>query len=387
MALLSPDEQQLTVRGRVPRELVGALLQAHPHPGLCSRRHPESTPLAVSGVRFRRGEVSWYQAGAGRRPCPFGPVAALDVPVRLAGLPRLAEGQGTAAWPMRDPVSKHWHTVVTYADRKYADHLLVADGGAVLRTQRFALDQAPLMHTVAVTERYLVVFDLPVTYRRAAALVGERTPYSWQADRRARIGLLPRDADGDVTPRWFDVDPGYTFRTVNAYDDGERVVVDALWHEGAPEDLATQGPAPVVRWTLDLRTGTARSHALTDEVRVAVADPSVAGRQHRFLFSANGNTIARHDLRTGRTGTHDFGAGRRPGQPVLVSGVEVGAEGGGWVMAFVEDVAERSATAFVFDATDVAGEPVAEIPLPACVPTSPRATWVPAGPARSKEMR
>ena len=369
------DSSSLPVQGTVPRELAGALLQAYPHPGLNSRRHGDSRPLAISGIRFRDGQVSWYLASENDRPpCPFvGPVAAIEA--RLA--PLATSDAATAAWPVRDPGTGHWHTVVTAPDRGYAEHLVVRDGGAVVRSRRFPLDGAPLMHADAVTSRYVVVMDLPVTYRRAAAMVGVRSPYAWQSGRPARIGLLPRHGDGDL--RWFEVDPGYTFRTVNAYDEGDRVVVDVLWHEGAPEP----GPAPVVRWTLDLHTGTACARSLTGEVRVAVTDPATAGSRHRFVHTAAGSTIARHDLETGRVEVHDLGAGRRAGQPVLVPG----RAGGGWVMAFVEDVAHRSTTVVVLDAFDVAGPPVAEIPLPVAVPTSSRATWAQAGSVMLREVR
>ncbi|HYQ70253.1 carotenoid oxygenase family protein [Actinophytocola sp.] len=375
--LRSTETQELwPARGEVPQELAGTLLQAYPHPGLCSRRHPETAPLAVSGIRFRDGRVSWYLAGGTRRPCPFvGPVATLGDEVRLAALPAaVGTEHAAAAWPVRDPEGPYWHTVVTFADRPYADHLVVGDGGLYRSRRRFALDHAPLMHTVALTRRYVVLVDPPVTYHRAAALIGERSPYAWDQDRPARIGLLSRTGD-EPAPRWFDIDPGYTFRAVNAYDDGDQVVVDLLWHDGnagnAGRALPEPGPAPVVRWTLDLPTGAAWAHTLTAEARVAVTDPSAVGRAHRFVYGAAGSTITRHDLKTGHTAVHELGPGRRAGQPVPVH-----SEEGDWLLAFVEDVAHRGATALVLDAADVAAAPVAEVPLPAGVPVSTRATWI-----------
>jgi carotenoid cleavage dioxygenase len=382
---LSRGDERLQTRGQVPHELAGTLLQASPHPGLGTRLHADSVPLAVTGIRFRDGQARWYRADPDRRPpCPFAPMAALGEPVRLAGVPGSSTGaRVTTAWPVRDPKEPYWHTVVTFADRRYAEHLVVRDDGSVVRSERIELDHAPLMHTVAVTEEHVVVLDLPVTYREAAALVGARSPYAWQAGRTARIGLLPRTGGGDATPRWFEIDPGYTFRVVNAHDDhtdgGDRVVIDALWHAGAPDRaLPAPGPAPVVRWTLDLRTGAARSRELTGGLRVAVTDPAVAGRRHRFVFGTAGNTITRHDLETGHTAVHHLGAGRQAGQPVLVPSASGGAhaEGAGYLVAFVEDAARRSTTAVVLDAGDLAARPVAEVALPAPVPASPRATWL-----------
>ena len=61
----------------------------------------------------------------------------------------------------------------------------------MLRAEPFALDGAPYMEAVAVTRRFLVVFDLPYVYSRTADLIGVRLPYTWREDRAARVGLLP----------------------------------------------------------------------------------------------------------------------------------------------------------------------------------------------------
>ena len=55
-------------------------------------------------------------------------------------------------------------------------------------------------------------------------------PFSWSDDYPARIGVMPRNGcDRDV--RWFAVEPCYVFHTLNAYDDGNTVVLDACGME------------------------------------------------------------------------------------------------------------------------------------------------------------
>ena len=65
-------------------------------------------------------------------------------------------------------------------------------------------------------------------------------PYAWNPAHQARVGLLRRDGSGPVSGdggsgqvRWIDVDPCWIFHTLNAYDDGDQVVVDLS---------ATRGP-------------------------------------------------------------------------------------------------------------------------------------------------
>ncbi len=88
------------------------------------------------------------------------------------------------------------------------------------------LEGAPLMSAIALTRRYVVMFDLPIAYSRAAALVGARTPYVRRPDRPARIGLLR--AGPAPEPRWLPIEPCRVLHTVNSYDDGDRIVVDAV---------------------------------------------------------------------------------------------------------------------------------------------------------------
>src|SRR3546814_13877180 len=80
-----------------------------------------------------------------------------------------------------------------------------------------------MVHDCSITERWLVVYDLPVTFDLDAAMSGRRFPYGWNDAHQARIGLVPLGGRGhDV--RWFDVSPCYVFHPPNAYDDGDRVV-------------------------------------------------------------------------------------------------------------------------------------------------------------------
>src|SRR3546814_3402805 len=97
-----------------------------------------------------------------------------------------------------------------------------------------------MVHDCSITERWLVVYDLPVTFDLDAAMSGRRFPYGWNDAHQARIGLVPLGGRGhDV--RWFDVSPCYVFHPLNAYDDGDRVVLDVVRH---PKMFATNTDGP-----------------------------------------------------------------------------------------------------------------------------------------------
>jgi carotenoid cleavage dioxygenase len=320
-----------------------------------------------------------------RRHEPLGPVPALAPAVWPSGAAGPDEpGYATLARPVREAGSAEWHTVASYPGLGYAEHLVAGPDGEVVRAEPFALDGAPLMHAVALTRRYVVVLDLPVVHRPAAALVGARFPYAWRPGRPARIGLLPRrPAHGDAAePRWFPIDPCYVFDVVNAYDEGDSAVLDAVWHARAFDGSGGGAlpPPHVRRWTLNLTTGAVTTRAISQAGETAVVDERVGGRRHRYLFGLTGGrtreaALRRHDLATGATQVRALGAGP-VGRPVFAPDPGGAGEGAGWVVLLSEDAAGRCGELTVFDALDFAGPPRAVVRLPFGLPVTRHATWL-----------
>ena len=115
---------------------------------------------------------------------------------------------------------------------------------------------------------------------------GRLLPFTWNRGHPARIGLLPRDggavSGGPAAVRWLEVDPCWIFHTLNAYDDGEGVVLDVCRYEGAYDvsTISGQGPLTLDRWVIDPAAGTVVTRALTTECRISLVSTteSSAGR-------------------------------------------------------------------------------------------------------------
>ena len=98
---------------------------------------------------------------------------------------------------------------------------------------------------------------MPVTFNLEAAMNGATLPYRWNPEYGARVGLLTREADADSTV-WCELDDlCYVYHPLNAYDDGDKVVMDVAVH---PKMFATdtngpnEGPPTFERWTMDPAT-------------------------------------------------------------------------------------------------------------------------------------
>src|SRR5690606_27120317 len=93
------------------------------------------------------------------------------------------------------------------------------------------LPHSVMMHDFAITGTDAVFWDLPVVFDldAAAAYIADPAsgafPYRWQPEDGARLGVMPL-AGGAGSIRWFEIDPCFVFHGVNAFRDGDRVVLD-----------------------------------------------------------------------------------------------------------------------------------------------------------------
>ena len=224
-----------------------------------------------------------------------------------------------------------------------------------------------MMHDFAITERHVVFLDLPVVYD--LGLAGQR-PFSaqWKPEYGARVGVMPRDAS--TAPRWFDVEPCYVFHTVNAYDEGDTVVLDVVRHaQMFTDDLYGIGRRDRNARSMDDRPAmpveSGSSASTIDTQEFPRVDPRIVGRRHRYAYTATARvgdfvepfgTLLQHDLKSGTTTAAKLGPGRQAGEGVFVPASTNGAEDEGWVLSVVYNAPEDRSDLVILDATDFGGE-------------------------------
>jgi carotenoid cleavage dioxygenase-like enzyme len=97
-----------------------------------------------------------------------------------------------------------------------------------------------MIHSFAITEQDAIcdLLGASVVFSLEAALQGADNPFSWQPEYGARIGILPLGGLASEI-RWVEIEPCYVFHEVNAYRDGDDVVIDVCRHDRmfAGEDL------------------------------------------------------------------------------------------------------------------------------------------------------
>jgi carotenoid cleavage dioxygenase len=182
------------------------------------------------------------------------------------------------------------------------------------------------------------------------------------------------------------------FHTVNAYDDGEDVVLDVVRHEQMfSRDLygTADGTGTLERWTVDLRSGRVEQRRLDDRRQeFPRMDPRAVGRRHRYAYTTEARalsgdfanpfgTLLQHDLVRGTTTAARLGPGRQAGEGIFVPAGAHAAEDEGWVLSVVYNALEDRSDLVVLDATEFGGRPVATIALPQRVPFGFHGVWKP----------
>ncbi len=422
----------LAVTGTIPPQLDGTYLRIGPNPvaGDPKTYHWFLGDGMVHGVRLKGGRAPWYRnrwirshhvgeaLGVPVAPGPrngtfdtvntnvighagstFALVEAGSTPVRLDDD---LDGQsyddfgGTlggsfTAHPHLDPLSGELHAIAYNArEPERIRHLVVGRDGTVRRKLDIPVQHGPSIHDCAVTGRYVVILDLPVTFSIGALMAGHSFPYRWNPSHRARVGLLPREgAAADIV--WIDVDPCYIFHTANAFDlpDG-RVVLDAVVYDRM---FAGHSPGPNAaprgfeRWTLDPGARTVARRVLDPAPQeFPRPDERRIGQPYRYAYALGlpdemtpdlvvGTYIYKHDIDAGTRQRHEFGPGRHPGEFVFVP--RGPGEDEGWLVGYVIDTGAGGATDLVIlDAADFEGAPVASVHIPARVPAGFHGNWI-----------
>ncbi|MGA1353078.1 MAG: carotenoid oxygenase family protein, partial [Ilumatobacteraceae bacterium] len=239
---LAPVHEEVTVTdlrvtGSIPTELTGRYLRNGPNPvGRINEEkyHWFTGHGMVHGIRLRDGKAEWYRNRwvrtkqvcdvLGGTPPPsdwpadhpsfpantsvighagrtYAIVEGGSPPIELSydlDTVRISSLDGTlpmafSAHPKRDPRTGELH-VMTYwwGWGNKVHYLVVGVDGRVRRTVDIDTQGGPMLHDLAITEKYALVFDLPCVFNLDAAMKGASLPYYWDHDYEARIGFLPR---------------------------------------------------------------------------------------------------------------------------------------------------------------------------------------------------
>ena len=263
---------------------------------------------------------------------------------------------GYTAHPHRDPATGELHAVsYSFARGRTVQYSVIDTKGHARRTVDIEVSGSPMMHDFSLTDKYVVVYDLPVTFdpvqvmpasvprwlRLPARLVMQSLvgrvrvpspiaamanrdtrrsvglPYAWNPNYPARIGVMPREGSNQDV-RWFDIEPCYVYHPLNAYSeirDGAEVLVLDVVRYSRMFDRDRRGPGESLprldRWTVNLTTGAVSTECRDDRAQeFPRINEALTGGRHRFGYTVGieGGFVAAAEMSTS-VYKHDYAAG------------------------------------------------------------------------------
>jgi carotenoid cleavage dioxygenase-like enzyme len=282
----------------------------------------------------------------------------------------------------------------------YLHYGVVSPDGRLVHAIDVPLPGPRLPHDMAFTEHYAILNDLPLYWDPDLLARGVHLP-RYFPDQPSRFAVVPRRGTTEEI-RWFEADPTYVLHWINAYEDGDEVVLDGFFqHDPSPPkresseahmasvyrylDLEQMQARPH-RWRFNLVTGATREEPLSDRImEFGMVNGTVAGRPHRYSYNVTGapgwflfDGLVKHDLHTGAEQRYAFGEGVFGSETPFAPREGSTAEDDGYLVTFTTDMVRDCSECLVFDATDITAGPIARVRLPERISSGTHACWAPA---------
>jgi carotenoid cleavage dioxygenase len=293
------------------------------------------------------------------------------------------------AHPKVDPVTGEMLFFGYSAMSPVVHYSIVNPAGELTRTTPIMLRRPVMMHDFAVTERHSIFMDLPAEFHVEPAKMQGKI-LRFEREHGSRFGVVPRHGSGKEV-RWFESPACFVFHTVNAYEDGDEVVLLACRTPDYPDMLQLNGSgqtgsnplasgnSALYQWRFNMLTGQTREEPLDDAPsELPRVDERRLGRRTRFAYAMDVRLgrLIKYDLQRGASSFHEFGPGRAGGEPVFVPRSPDAGEDDGWLITYVFDAAEGRSEMVVVASQEFSGPPVARVKIPARIPFGFHGTWI-----------
>ncbi len=342
-------------------------------------------------VHAGMGLSTFYQCGEGYR---FDPLT-----LEMIGVAPWVPIDGISAHPKVDEATGE---LLFFNYSKTAPYLHFGVVGADDRLKSYRPVPVPgprLPHDMAFTEHYAILNDLPMFWD-AELLKRDIHAVRMHDGLPSRFALVPR-AGGEI--RWFEAAPTYVLHWLNAYEDGDEVILDGYFQEQPmPPPRTDMAEAfgkgfgammayldehsfrpKLHRWRFNLADGTTREERLDEAImEFGMINARFAGRKYRYGYSTVSKPgwflftgFVKNDLTTGERWIWDLALGRYASEAPFAPRVGATAEDDGYLVSFVTDENTGTSECLVLDAAHIPDGPVCRIALPHKICSGTHAYW------------
>ncbi|MEW6391728.1 MAG: carotenoid oxygenase family protein [Pseudomonadota bacterium] len=316
--------------------------------------------------------------------------------------PLTLETLGVASWAPLDGVSAHPKVdentgellFFNYSKSwPYMHYGVVGPDGKRSVYQGVPLPGPRLPHDMGFSEHWAILNDLPVFWDQEL-MARDIHAVRLHKGLPSRFALVPRHGG---EPRWFEAEPTYVLHWLNAYEDGDEVVLDGYFQEkpiprpleGAPDGhghlmayLDEHSFLPKLhRWRFNLKTGQTSEKHLDDRVlEFGMFNQKYAGKPYRYAYSTTAkpgwflfNGFVKHDLEIGESWSITLPDGRYASEAPFAPKVGARDEDDGYLVSFIIDENRGTSECVIVDAKRF--EIVCRVALPHKLSSGTHSVW------------
>ena len=323
---------------------------------------------------------------------------------RLDGV--LKKGEAFSAHPRFDPGHNGRPAMVTFGVKTGPRSTIRLmefategpDAGALLHDRSDSFPGFAFLHDFAITPNWAVFLQNAVAFNPLPFVTGEKGAaqcLSSQPGGKGRFWLIPRDSGrfAGQKPRILEAPDGFVFHHLNAFEEGDHVVVESIVYDDFPsigpdDDFAAVNfdaipEGLLYRSRLDLSRESVQTERISARTcEFAMVNPQRQGLSARYAWMAvaereTGNdplqAIQKLDLSSGESTTWSAAPRGFVSEPLMVRRSGAVAEDDGWVLDLVWNGARRASDLVILDASDLSEVTVLELPL--AVPHGLHGSW------------
>ena len=340
--------------------------------------------------------TTYYQCGEGYR---------LD--------PQTLEQNGIPPWSPLDGISAHCKVDEESGELlffNYSKHAPYMHYGVVDRNDRLVhyvpvpLPGPRLPHDMAFTENFAILNDFPLFWDPELLAQGKHV-VRFHRDMPSRFAIIPRRGNPEDI-RWFEADPTFVLHFLNAYEDGDEIVLDGYFQdepmprnfEGAPAgyermmsylDQYKMG-THLHRWRFNLVTGKTTEQRMDDRVlEFGMFNQRYASKPYRYAYSAVQvpgiflfNGYVKHDLVTGESWQIGLPEGQFASEAPFAPRINAKDEDDGYLVSFITNENTQRSEIVLIDCKRFADGPVCRIELPHKLCSGTHSCWANGGDLR-----
>lgn len=358
-------------------------------PGFCAHGALKDSSSTDVVVHAGRALSTFYQCGEGYR---------LDA--------ETLEQQGIEGWTPIDGISAHPKVDETTGELmffNYSKHAPYLHYGVVDKDNHLTtyipvpIPGPRLPHDMAFSKNYSILNDLPVFWDEEllkrdihAVRLHEGLP--------ARFAIIPRHGrTQDI--RWFEAAPTYVLHWLNAYEEGDEIVLDGYFQENPTPRPRGDAPAgfehmmafldqqcfrpKLHRWRFNLKDGTTTEANLDNRLmEFGTINQRYAGNPYRYVYSTVTKPgwflftgFVKNDLETGESWEYNLPPGRYASEAPFAARADAMAEDDGYLISFIIDENAGTSECVILDARRIQDGPICRIALPHKLCSGTHACW------------